>query len=96
MTRDGKLTADGEEVADSHMISRTYDLKSRLFAELFEKMFLPRGDPRSRALTDRLATMGMVNTPVQHHTKYFSSDLVIISTMLLQSERNDEPPVSTQ
>jgi hypothetical protein len=75
------------------MVSRTYDLKSHCAAELFEEVFLPRGDPRSRAFADRLATMSMVNTPIQYYTKYLSPDLIIISMMLLRGGTNDEPPV---
>jgi hypothetical protein len=48
------------------MVGRTYDLESRRIAELFEKAFLPWGDARSRALADGLATVSMVNTPIQY------------------------------
>jgi hypothetical protein len=78
------------------MVSRTYDLETRGFVELFEELFFPRCDPGSRAFTDRLATVSMVVAPIHHYTKYRSSDLAMISMMLVQSERNDEPPVPTQ
>jgi hypothetical protein len=78
------------------MVSRTYDLKSHRIAELSEEMVLPRGDPRSRALADMLATMSMVIAPIQYYTKRFSPNLTMIRMMLLQGESHDELLVSTQ
>jgi hypothetical protein len=38
----------------------------------------------------------MVVAPIHYYTKYCSSDLAMISMMLMQSQQNDEPLVPTQ
>jgi hypothetical protein len=78
------------------MVSRTYDLETRRFVELFEDFSFPWCDPGSRAFTDGLATVSMVVAPVQYYLKYLPSNLVKISIVMLQNEQSVEPPVLAQ
>lgn len=76
-----KLTADHQKISDAHIISGVQDLEVRKIVELSEKVFLPRCDPRSCALTDGFATVSLMTAPIQYYAKYVSSDLTTMSAM---------------
>ena len=80
-TLHSKLTADHQKIADVHIISCVQDLDVRKNVELSEKVFLPRCDPRSCALTDGFATVSLMTAPIQYYAKYVSSDMTTMSAM---------------
>ena len=61
---DSKLTADHQKIADVHKVSGAQDLEVRSIVKFSEKLFLPRCDLRSCALTDGLATVSLMTAPI--------------------------------